>query len=254
MAKYHRTEGICLRRIDYSNTSQVASFLTRDSGLMSFMAKGVKRAPKKGIKRGLDLLCRYEIVYTHRRTESLANLTERTLQESFRDIRKALDRILYGYYAAELVLNFVAEGQPCPELYESLLTTLRLCDAGEKLELGALLLEIAALRDHGSLPPFAECAECRKPVAGAGRLVFSAREGGPLCAACQANPTIDARGMPVKFSHLAVLESLAHHTPPRPERVNVGQGQVRAMSRILRFHIQYLLGRNLVMWKHLRQR
>ncbi|GAI99741.1 unnamed protein product, partial [marine sediment metagenome] len=122
MAKYHRTEGVCLRRIDYSNTSQVATFLTRHSGRMSFMAKGVKRAPKKGIKRGLDLLCRYEIVYTHRRSESLANLTERTLQESFRDIRKALDRILYGYYAAELVLNFVAEGQPCSELYESLLT------------------------------------------------------------------------------------------------------------------------------------
>jgi len=254
VATYHRTEGVCLRRVDYSNTSQVATFLTRHGGRMSFMAKGVKRAPKKGIRRGLDLLCRYEIVYTARRGRALFNLTERRLRESFRGIRGALDRILYGYYAAELALNFIAEDEPCPEFYESFLWTLRLWAREGKLELGALLLEVAALDEHGSLPSFAECVECRKPLAGERRVVFSPPEGGPLCAACQANPGLDARGIAVKTSHLAVLESLAHHTPSRPERLKVADVQMRAMSRILRLHIRYLLGKNLVMWKYLRRR
>ena len=111
VVRYLRTEGICLRRVDYSNTSQVATFLTRDAGRVSLMAKGVKRAPKKGVRRGFDLACVYDLVFLPRRRGSLHLLSDRLLVEGFAGMRRSLERQLCGYYAAELVLNLTIEDE-----------------------------------------------------------------------------------------------------------------------------------------------
>jgi len=251
VARYYRTEGICLRRTDYSDTSQVAAFLTPDSGRLSFLAKGVKRAPKKGIRRGFDLLCRYDLVYTKRRSASLYNLTDSTLVESFRGLRHALVQILHGYYAAELALSFTIEEQPCPDLYRALVEALSLFASGRNVEPATLLLEIAALRQHGALPDFSACVECRKPLPAKGEVLFSAPEGGPLCASCQRNKQAAARAMRTQPVHLAVLNSLTTRPVPRAGRLKLDPAQVQGMSRLLRFHIQHVLGKKLTMWQYL---
>lgn len=260
MAKYQHTEGLCLRRIEYSNTSQVASFLTPDAGRLSFMAKGVTRAPKKGVRTGFDLLGRYELTYTARRSGSLHNLTNRWMRESFHDLRAALERMLCAYYAAELVLNFTVEGDPCPSLYESLLRAVRAFASGKALGLNVLLLELAALREHGSCPAFDACTECKRKLPARGAVLFSPQAGGPLCKACEN----ELRGQPharlnrttiVSAQVLKTLAALDTHVEARPG----GEAQPTmpsrtaegfpAMSAVLRFHMRDLLGKELRMWK-----
>ena len=124
MPTYTRTEGICLRRLDFSNTSQVATFLTPDRGKLSFLAKGVLRAPKRGIRSGFELAGHYELIFTERRTGSLHNLTQFSLLNGHRRLRNTIQRILCAYYAAELVLEFTAEAEPCPRLYGLLVCSL----------------------------------------------------------------------------------------------------------------------------------
>lgn len=263
MARYLRTEGICLRRLDYSNTSQVASFLTPDRGQLSFLAKGVWRAPRRGVRCGFDLLGRYELVYTERRSGSLYNLTQRTLLEEFRGLRDSLGRILGGCYAAELALNFTAEDQACPEFYAQLLAALRRLARGENLPLSTLLLELAALAEYGSCPTFDACSECGRkldlsagPSARQRRLLFSPHHGGPLCVPCgrriHQGPTTQA--MPLAAGCLATLASLAAHPPARPGRVRIRAEQIEAASGALRFHMRYLLGKELRLWRYLQAR
>lgn len=249
-AKYQRTEGICLRRVDYSNTSQVATFLTPDRGRLSFMAKGVKRAPKKGIKTSFDLLCRYELVFTEPLYGSLYNLTKRQLTDDFRDIRRSLRAIICAYYAAELMLNFTMEEEPCRELYSVLIQVLRMFGSGENLALGALLLEIEVLRHHGSLPVFGICAECESSVAGQDQVFFSPARGGALCPRCRETEQAGMRGIPAQTAHLALLDRLSEHRPSRPDRVSIDLGQVRSMSRLSRHMIQFVLGKQLRMWDY----
>ncbi len=249
-AKYQRTEGICLRRVDYSNTSQVATFLTPDRGAIPFMAKGVKRAPKKGIKTSFDLLCRYELVFNEPRYGSLYNLTKRELIEDFRDVRSDLRAIICAYYAAELMLNFTMEGEPCRDLYELLIRVLRMFGSGKKLGLGVLLLEIEVLRHHGSLPVFSVCAECQSPVQDQEQACFSPAHGGALCGSCREKQRSGVRGIPAYTAHLALLDRLAEHRPSRPDRISVSLGQVRSMSRLTRHMIQYVLGKQLKMWDY----
>jgi DNA repair protein RecO (recombination protein O) len=260
LTKYHHTEGICLRRIEFSNTSQVASFLTPDAGRLSVIAKGVTRAPRKGIRTGFDLLGRYELVYAARRTTSLQNLTYRWLREDFRGVRRSLERLLCGYYAAELGLDFAAEGEPCPPLYDAVLRSLRRFAAGRKLGTTVLMLELAALREQGAVPRFDACAACGKPLPSRGRVAFSFADGGPLCRGCEgrsqpggtrgtpsAPPRSQGPKAPAELLRvLAVLSANPDAEPPA-----LGPEETVAMSALLRMHMRFLLGKELRMWKYL---
>ncbi len=260
MARYHHTDGICLRRIDYSNTSQVAAFLTPDAGRLSFMAKGVKRAPKKGIATGFDLLARYEILYTVRSSTSLNNLTYRHLREDFRGLRARIERILCGYYAAELALNFTAEGQPCPDFYEAMLAALRAFARGEQLGVNVLRLELAALHEHGSEPVLDACAECGRPLPKAGApgarqavVGFNPAAGGTICRECEAR----LRGhLPLRTSHVraGLLHVLAAVSLDPSAADALKPRQTVALSSVLRHHMRYLLGKELRLWKYLQRR
>ena len=255
MAKYHRTEGICLRRIDYSNTSQVASFLTPDSGRLSVMAKGVTRAPKRGIRTGFDLLGRYDLIYTARRYGSLQNLTYRWLMEDFHGLRSALARMVCGYYAAELALNFATEEEPCPGLYELMLRSLRNLAAGKKLGVTVLLLELGVLREHGACPTFSACAECRRALPGRGPVQFSPADGGPLCRDCEMKLRVERRWRltTVSAQVLRQLATLSARTEEDPDAAPLSPKATVAMSAVLRFHMRDLLARELRMWKYLEQ-
>lgn len=254
MARYHSSEGICLRRLDYSNTSQVATFLTPDRGQLSFLAKGRLRAPKRGISTGFELLSRYELIYVLRRFSSLHNLTDSSLQEPFRGVRGGVERILCAYYAAELMLNFTAESEPCAEIYALLVETLRRLETGEGLGLSVLLLELGALAHHGACPTFDACAECGRSLPPTGRRLFSAPHGGPLCPLCgrDAYAKRHAHALPVSGRHLGMLASLARGddlSSQRPE-----PAEIVSAGRVVRFHMRYMLDKELRMWKYLQGR
>jgi DNA repair protein RecO (recombination protein O) len=235
VAHYHHTEGVCLRRVDYSNTSQVAAFLTARAGRISVLAKGVTRAPRGGVRTALDILSRYEIVYTTRRSGSLHNLTYRWLRERPYRPGAGLEGLLCSYYAAELVLHFVPEEMPCPDLYDAFVRALRGFRSGERLGTGVLLLELAVLKEHGSCPAFGSCVECGGPLPPRGAVAFSSAAGGPLCPRCLA-------------ALAAVEPDSVGPTPALPARNTL------AMSALLRFHMRDLLGREMRLWKYLEGR
>ena len=51
-------------------------------------------------------------------------------------------------------------------------------------------------------------------------------------------------------AELAMLSELAAHPPARVERVKIQPARLAAASRMLRFHVRYLLGKELRMWKY----
>jgi len=67
--------GICLRTVDYSETSQVVSFLTRDTGVVNLMAKGTKR-PKSKSGGAIDLLAEGDVLFSRKNPDALGLLME----------------------------------------------------------------------------------------------------------------------------------------------------------------------------------
>jgi DNA repair protein RecO len=254
--RYYHTEGICLRRLDYSNTSQVASFITADAGRLSFLAKGVTRAPKKGIRTGFDLLGRYDIVYTMRRRSTLHNLTDRWLKDGFPGVRRSLPAILCGYYAAELASNFTAEEEPCPQLYERLLWTLGELASGPEDGLSLLMLELGALREHGSCPQFHLWAECGRSLPERGPVAFCPAGGGPLCRRCERQLPDWQRGAMTTAGadQLRMLAALSVARPDELAGLDATPDRIAAAGAVLKLHIRHVLGKELRMWRYVQQR
>ncbi len=247
-------EGICLKRIDYGNSSQIVSFLAPDSGRTDCMYKGAWRSPGKGISYGVDLAGRYRIDYRQGRSSGLDTLQGCSMLEHFSGLRFSVERAICGFYAIELMLNFTAHDQDCRELYAFLLAALRRFASGESLGMGVLELEFAVLEHHGSRPDFAFCALCHCEPGQVGVSCFSAQHGGYLCVKCGGDVFNDKSFpyYPLREDTVLLLARIC-----RGEAVtgiSEKPAGIVAASKVLRHHIKWLLGRELRMWKYLHDR
>src|SRR5580700_7895306 len=90
---------ICLRKLEYSETSQILTLFAREHGLQRLIAKGAHRKTKAGASKfggGVDLLEVGGAVFTHRPERELATLTEWDLREGHPELRRSLRGIYLG--------------------------------------------------------------------------------------------------------------------------------------------------------------
>src|SRR4051794_27312029 len=96
---------ICLRKFEYSETSQILTLFGREQGIVRVIAKGAHRTTKQGASKfggGIDLLDIGQAVFTIDPAKELGTLTEWKLQDGHLDLRRSLRGIYLGQYAAEL--------------------------------------------------------------------------------------------------------------------------------------------------------
>ncbi|OGG53065.1 MAG: DNA repair protein RecO [Candidatus Handelsmanbacteria bacterium RIFCSPLOWO2_12_FULL_64_10] len=146
-----KTEAVCLRRIDYSETSQVLHLYTRDSGKVHAIAKGSKRRRTR-FNGPFDILGRYEIVRYPKPPGQLDLLTESDLLEDFAPLRRDYGRFAAACYALDVVETLTVEASPDRGLYELLVSTARALADGDGLEPAILGFECRALRVLGFFP------------------------------------------------------------------------------------------------------
>ena len=82
---------ICLRKTEYSETSQILTLFTREHGLLRVIAKGAHRRTKAGASKfdgGVDLLDIGSAVFSHDLAKDLSTLCEWGLREGHLALRK----------------------------------------------------------------------------------------------------------------------------------------------------------------------
>jgi DNA repair protein RecO (recombination protein O) len=178
-----KTLAIPLRKVDFSETSQVLRFLTRDYGKITAIARGAKR--RKGSFPGaFDLLIEYEIVRLPKPEERLDVLTAGVAVREFPALRSDLDAYYAACYAAELVDELTPESQPAVEVYDLLTGFLEELQGGAPLPLALFRFEAALLRERGFFPRLLECGACRRRISQPDAW-FSPRDGGAVCVLCR---------------------------------------------------------------------
>src|SRR5215470_3902677 len=118
---------ICLRKVEYSETSQILTLFGQTHGLMRVIAKGAHRTTKAGASKfggGIDLLDLGDAVFTLDLEKNLGTLTEWKLTEGHLELRKNLRAIYLAQYAAELVSFLIEEHDPHPGLFDRFEQTL----------------------------------------------------------------------------------------------------------------------------------
>ena len=239
---------ICLRKVEFSETSQILTLLGRTHGIVRVIAKGAHRTTKAGASKfggGIDLLDVADAVFSHAPHRDLPPLTEWTLIDGHRDLRRSLRAIYLGTYAAELVVTLLEEHDPHPTLFDRLERTLLDLSTPSKIEQAFLAFQIDLLREAGLMPELATCGNCGQAVTAHARAFFVPSIGGVVCRNCE--PSFPQR-VEIDPRLLRIVQTVAG--PPAesgsPRRLPIlTRHQTDPLNRLLTEHVQYASGKPL---------
>ncbi|MCZ6692232.1 MAG: DNA repair protein RecO [Planctomycetota bacterium] len=172
------TEGISLRAIRYSETSQIVTLLTREAGMVRVMGKGTFKK-----RQGpLDLLQVYRILLITKPSGALATLCEWECIDPLPGVRKTFEHLLAAWYKAEIAGFLAPEGEAFRVVYETVRDSLEDLDRGADPATNTLLFAGRMLGLSGYQPALDGCGTCGKPVPLRGTIHY---EGGHLiCRSC----------------------------------------------------------------------
>ncbi|HEU4698003.1 MAG TPA: DNA repair protein RecO [Gemmatimonadales bacterium] len=228
------TPAIVLSALRYSETSKIVRLATRELGVQSAIAKGALR-PKSRFGASLQVLSdgqAHLLVKEHRELHTLAAFDLTHLRVG---LTAQLDRYAAASALAEVMLRF-APPAPNPESFDVFRHALALLEvappaAVEVLGLRMLWRLVSVL---GFAPSLDACVRDGTPVALAGALAFSTREGGALCERCAADHGATRLPDDARADLRALLAADAE-LPALDERH--AQAHQRLLSRYIRFHL-----------------
>lgn len=233
-----KAEAIAIRLQDFSETSQIAWFYTREFGRISALAKGSKRE-RNNFEGRLDLLCHNEIVFARKSRTTLHILTECKLLDRFMGLRAGVDRLYAALYAAELVREMTPPEESQPPLFDLLLDTLRALSSGELVDAVLLRFEVRLLALAGYAPMLRACVACQATDLPRGSAAYSSALGGVLCRACKAR---DPKSVGVPRSALDTLERLAGGEATAAAAAQLSQGILVVLRKLMKATITHHLG------------
>jgi DNA repair protein RecO (recombination protein O) len=243
-----RTDAICLRTTDYSETSQVVHFFTREQGLVKLIAKGSKR-PKSKSGGALDVLAEGELVYSESRSGGLGTLIEFDETAWRTPLRRKAAKLHVALYMLEVVAATMPESDPHPEVFELLRKALRrLTEEDAPAQAVLAYFQWKLLRWAGMLGDMSECVACGGELSAAGRGgYFSSRQGGMLCDVCEGASVEKLRIDPAARRGLTTMRSVEARRPAGgvQGRASLAEGDARAVNRLLEYHLTEQLGRRL---------
>ena len=186
---------ICIRAIDYSETSQIVTFFTRATGKVSAIAKGSKR-PKSAFDGPIEIFSYGKIVFSDSNKEKLATLTE--FESAYggpglTGLRNNLFALNCSLFAAELLNNLTNDYDSHPELFDSFLQFLQNADKIQDTHPDSrdtlillILFQLALLKEVGLRPILNACANCKGSFSvDWPESYFSSSANGLICRDCQ---------------------------------------------------------------------
>ncbi len=227
MALY-KSKGIVLRSVRYGEADRILDLYTPDSGLVSAIAKGIRRTRSRFGGRMEPLSCVDFVAYHGR---SLDTITQVEVLRSFRGVRENLARfeaaggmvgsvkaLSGGDEADRRVFNLLYHG----------LDTLERRESGLKTVEAAFGLKLSLLA--GYAPRLDACPNCgTDPSDPEGLLYFDPDLGGVLCAGCRAS-SANGDAFPLPLGALERLRVLSRR-PMReaPEDETLEESVLRAV-------------------------
>jgi DNA repair protein RecO (recombination protein O) len=234
---------ICIRAVDYSETSQVVTFFARQTGKVPVMAKGAKRQ-KSSFGGPIEMFSYGTIVFSDSGREKLAALTE------FEPLAGVVNYPVLSadifalnscLFAAELVNSLVNDYDPHQALFDALLQFIHDASSSKtsgddhsKILAGLILFQRILLTEIGLCPILDYCVNCKNPFDVRWReTYFSNNAKGLVCRDCQGS-------FPDKIRLTA--ETAKYIADPKlPDKIS--QSELKNVEDIFIRYITDMLGR-----------
>lgn len=113
----HKTKGIVLHHIGYSETSIIARIYTELFGLQSYLVKGV-RSRKSGMRSSyFQPLTMLDMVVYHREKRELQHIREAEVAEPFSSIASDIRKSTLALFLSEVLYKSIQAGEANTELF-----------------------------------------------------------------------------------------------------------------------------------------
>ena len=248
---------ICIRAVDYSETSQVVTFFARQSCKIGAIAKGSKR-PKSAFDGPIEILSHGKIIFAESGREKLATLTEFEPVYDGPDYvgpRSDVFVVNCCLFAAELLNHLTHDHDPHPDLFDSFLHYLQNAVQWRKPSLAGyetrhrmlaalILFQLGLLKEIGLQPILNACVNCKTRYEirdASDEYYFSSSANGLICRDCETSFPDRTK---LSQNAAACLTSLKKIREASEETL-------RQIEKILVHHFTELLGRPPKMAKHI---
>ena len=194
-----KTDGLVVRQVNYKDNDQILTVLTKEHGLMTLKARGV-RSRSSRLKGACQLLAYSEFTVFENR--GFHTIDEANAIQMFPELRTDIELLSLASYFAQVAEVLSQEDMPNPELLSLTLNALyalcrRLCTP----ELVKAAFELRAACLSGYTPELSGCAVCGDPEPDR----FDVRGGILCCASCSAG---EGLRLPVSPGSLAAMRYL----------------------------------------------
>lgn len=194
-----KTDGLVVRQVNYKDNDQILTVLTKEHGLMTLKARGV-RSRSSRLKGACQLLAYSEFTVFENR--GFHTINEANAIQMFPELRTDIELLSLASYFAQVAEVLSQEDMPNPELLSLTLNALyalcrRLCTP----ELVKAAFELRAACLGGYTPELSGCAVCGDPEPDR----FDVRGGILCCASCSAG---EGLRLPVSPGSLAAMRYL----------------------------------------------
>jgi DNA repair protein RecO (recombination protein O) len=184
---------ICIKAVDYSETSQIVTFFTKTSGKISAIAKGSKRH-RSSFGGPIEIFSYGNIIFSETGTDKLATLTEFELiqwQNGYTTAQNDLFTLNCSLFALELLGKLTQDYDPHPELFDGFLQFLKNTRDSTNINnilLLLILFQLQLLTQVGLQPVLTFCANCKTKYEirdTNNETYFSSTANGLICRDCQ---------------------------------------------------------------------
>jgi len=217
-----KTVAVTLKSRKWGDADRIVTFYTKDLGKIRGVARGARRL-KSRMGAALEPLAICDLNLFEKSGDSLYRVSQVDLIEPFVCFRSNLTLMVAAARMTNVVAAVTPDGDPDPQLFETLERGLYAMQSSDDPALTALLFQIRLLGQIGFRPQTDHCAAC-----GTTRVIldpqFSPASGGVVCAPCAMRQRFPC--FPLSRGSVAFLQQALRLAPEMVTRLKAA-GQVR---------------------------
>jgi DNA repair protein RecO (recombination protein O) len=236
-----KTVAITLKSRKWGEADRIVTLYTKQLGKIRAVARGARRL-KSRMGAALEPLMICELNLFEKSGDSLYRVSQVDLIEPFVRFRENLTLMAAAARMANVVGAVTPDGDPDPELFDTLEQGLRSLVTSDDPALTALVFQIRLLGLTGFRPQTDHCAACGKAKV-IHEPQFSPASGGLVCSTCAARQRSPC--LPLSRGSLAFLQQALRLDPTMVIRLRA-DGQVRSeVEDAIEGYVTVVAGRRL---------
>ncbi len=238
MSEIIKTNAIILKRIDFSDSSRIASLYTERLGKLSCIIKGA-RSPKSKSGKIADVLNLISVVIYNKEGREVQIISEIDLINHFLKIKEDLEASSYAFSIAELIDQLIPEHEPNHKIFiatEKILSLIN--NSVEQAQLYFTKYFIFLIKEIGYELNFEKCSSCNKELQEQIKVGFN-YELGTFCSDCLNDHLINFEFDKELFNFILCLSKRVEITEYKKSDLDK---IIMFLERYLNYHVEQFKG------------